>query len=78
MVLDPASNSISIPPNRHTSQEVWRWNVSFSRELPAGSPFAARAMFRDASSRDGTRALAREILMMEPTDYAAAFKGSAI
>ncbi len=35
-------------------------------------------MFVDASSRDGTRSLAREILMMEPSDYAAAFKGSAI
>jgi epoxyqueuosine reductase len=32
----------------------------------------------DAGSREGTRALAREILMMEPADYAAAFKGSAI
>ena len=40
--------------------------------------FAARAMFRDASSREGTRELAREILMMEPADYAAAFKVSAI
>ena len=40
--------------------------------------FAPRAMFLGAGSRDGTRALAREILMMEPADYAAAFKGSAI
>ena len=35
-------------------------------------------MFLGACSRDGTRALAREILMLEPADYAAAFKGSAI
>ena len=35
-------------------------------------------MFLSAGSREGTRALAREILMMEPADYAAAFKGSAI
>ena len=40
--------------------------------------FAARDLFIDAGSRDGTRALAREILMMEPADYAAAFKGSAM
>ena len=35
-------------------------------------------MFLGAGSRDGTRALTREMLMMEPADYAAAFKGSAI
>ncbi len=35
-------------------------------------------MLRDTDTRDGTRALAREILVMEPVDYAAAFKGSAI
>ena len=40
--------------------------------------FAPRAMFLDAGSREGTRALAREILMMDAADYAAAFKGSAI
>ena len=40
--------------------------------------FAPRAMFLGAGSRDDTRALAREILMMTPADYAAAFKGSAI
>ena len=52
--------------------------MSFAQALPEGSPFAARAMLRDTDARDGTRALAREILMMEPADYAAAFKGSAI
>ncbi|MDQ8173691.1 MAG: hypothetical protein P3B76_13510 [Gemmatimonadota bacterium] len=40
--------------------------------------FASREMFLDAGSREGTRALAREILMMDAADYAAAFKGSAI
>ncbi|MEP6781450.1 MAG: tRNA epoxyqueuosine(34) reductase QueG, partial [Gemmatimonadaceae bacterium] len=55
-------------------QDVCPWNVRFSRELPPNSPFAARAMFvgKDA------RTFAREILAMEPADYAAAFKGSAI
>lgn len=42
--------------------------------LPEGSPFAARAMFVD----NDARTLAREILAMEPADYAAAFKGSAV
>jgi epoxyqueuosine reductase len=58
-------------------QEVCPWNVSFTTTLREPA-FAARAMFHDAGSREGTRALAREILMMEPADYAAAFKGSAI
>ena len=40
--------------------------------------FAARALLLDGRSREGTRALAREILTMEPADYAAAFKGIAI
>ena len=52
--------------------------MKFAQELAEGSAFAPRSMFVDASSRDGTRSLAREILMMEPADYAAAFKGSAI
>ncbi len=62
----------------HSSQEVCPWNVTLAQALPEGSPFAARAMLRDTDTRDGTRALAREILMMEPADYAAAFRGSAI
>ena len=59
-------------------QEVCPWNVKFAQELAAGSPFAARELLRDAGATDGTRALACEILMMAPADYAAAFKGSAI
>jgi len=55
-------------------QEVCPWNVKFSQELPDGSAFAARAMFVDKDART----LAREILAMEPADYAAAFKGSAM
>ncbi len=62
----------------HSSQEVCPWKVKFSQELAERSAFAARAMFRDASLRGGTRALAREICMMEPMDYEAAFQGSAI
>ena len=58
-------------------QEVCPWNVSFTTTLHEPA-FAARELFAESASRDGTRALAREILMMEPTDYAAAFKGSAI
>ena len=58
-------------------QDVCPWNVSFTSALREPA-FAPRAMFRDAGSREGTRALAREILMMDAADYAAAFKGSAI
>jgi len=48
--------------------------VKFAQELAEGSPCAARAMFVDKDPRT----LAREILAMEPADYAAAFKGSAM
>ncbi len=58
-------------------QEVCPWNVSFTTTLREPA-FASRELFLDAGSRDGTRALAREILMMDAADYAAAFKGSAI
>jgi epoxyqueuosine reductase len=58
-------------------QEVCPWNVSFATTLSEPA-FRPREMFLDAGSRDGTRALAREILMMDSADYAAAFKGSAI
>jgi len=58
-------------------QEVCPWNVTFASELREPA-FASRAMFLDGGAQDGTRALAREILMMEPDDYAAAFKGSAV
>lgn len=45
---------------------------------PSPKHLASREMFLDAGSREGTRAVAREILMMDAADYAAAFKGSAI
>ncbi len=59
------------------SQEVCPWNVSFTSELREPA-FASRELFLDAGSRERTRALAREILMMDAADYAAAFKGSSI
>lgn len=64
--------------HRRTTQEVRPWNVSFAQALPEGSAFAARELFLDAGSRNGTRTLAREILMMDAADYVTAFKGSAI
>ncbi len=51
--------------------------MKFASELREPA-FASREMFLNAGSRDGTRAIAREMLMMEPDDCAAAFKGSAI
>ncbi len=60
-----------------TSQEIVSWNTSFATELKEPS-FAARELCTDIASRDGARALARELLMMKPDEYADAFKGSAI
>lgn len=57
--------------------DVCPWNVKFAREAML-KEFAPRAIFADTYDTEGTRALAREILMMTPADYAAAFKGSAI
>lgn len=58
-------------------QDVCPWNVSFAKELREPA-FAPRALFRDSAAPDGSRGLAREILMMDPADYATAFRGSAI
>lgn len=57
--------------------DVCPWNRKFARDamLPE---FAPRDMFVDATDADGVRALARELLMMSPADYATAFRGSAI
>ena len=73
----PVVSEISKRFCRHISQEVCPWNVSFTTELGEAA-FRPREMFLDAGSREGTRGLAREILMMDAADYAAAFKGSAI
>jgi epoxyqueuosine reductase len=57
--------------------EVCPWNVKFAREITLEA-FSPRDLFAESHDRKGARALAREILMMTPADYAAAFKGSAI
>jgi epoxyqueuosine reductase len=44
--------------------------VKFARELPEGSPFAAR----DAIAGKDARTLARELLAMSPVEFSAAFK----
>ena len=53
-------------------QDVCPWNVRFARELPADSPYAARAAI---AGRDA-RTLAREILAMTQEEFSAAFKNS--
>ena len=57
--------------------DVCPWTVKFARDT-AFDAFRPRELFADTHDRAGTRALAREILMMTPADYAAAFRGSAI
>lgn len=54
-------------------QDVCPWNVSFATELREVA-FASRVVFAESEPR----ALAREVLMMDAADYAAAFKGSAV
>ena len=76
-VREPVESGIAKWVYRQTSQEVCPWNVSFTTALRE-SAFAPRAMLLDAGSGEGTRALAREIDMMGPADYATAFKGRAI
>lgn len=56
----------------HSSQEVCPCNVSFARELPDGSPFAAREAL---AGKDG-RTLARELLAMSQEEFSAMFKNS--
>ncbi len=62
----PVDSGITKRYCRQTSQELCPWHVEFAQMLPEGSPFAARAISRDASSREGARALAREILILKP------------
>jgi epoxyqueuosine reductase len=68
------TNSIAIARNRHITQRLCPWNVTFARVLPAGSPYAARAVL---SGKDA-RALAADILGMEDAAYRDAFRGSAM
>ena len=53
-------------------QSCCPWNVRFSRDLPADSPFAPR----EALAGKDARALARELLLMTQDDFSRAFKGS--
>jgi epoxyqueuosine reductase len=53
-------------------QSCCPWNVRFSKELPADSPYAAR----EALAGKDARTLARELLAMEQAEFSAAFKGS--
>jgi len=51
---------------------VCPWNVKFSQELAAGSPFAAREFI---AGKDAVT-LSRELLAMSQAEFSAAFKGS--
>jgi epoxyqueuosine reductase len=53
-------------------QDVCPWNVRFARELPAGSPYAAR----EAIAGKDARTLAREILAMTQEEFSRAFSKS--
>jgi epoxyqueuosine reductase len=53
-------------------QDVCPWNVRFSRELPDPSPFAPR----DALGAIDAVAFARQLLAMQPGEFAVAFRGS--
>ena len=55
------------------SQDVCPWNVSFASDAREPA-FCPRAPVHNLEPR----ALARELLVMTPSSYAAAFKGSAI
>ena len=76
-VRRPVASGIAKWVYRQIFQEVCPWNVSFAQELRIDE-FRARKLFVERNSGEETRALAREVSMMQPADYAAAFKGSAI
>ncbi len=57
--------------------DVCPWNVKFARDAMAPA-FSPRALFVESNDRSGARTLAHALLAMSPTDYAAAFKGSAM
>jgi epoxyqueuosine reductase len=53
-------------------QDVCPWNVSFARDLPDDSPYAAR----DALTAKDARQLARELLAMPPEEFMRTFRKS--
>jgi epoxyqueuosine reductase len=57
---------------RHISQDVCPWNLKFSQELAADSPFKARSFL------DGKDAvtLAADILALDQEQFSAAFRKS--
>ncbi len=67
VVFRPVSSPISKRVYRHSSQSVCPWNVKFTTELREPA-FAPCDLVAERASRDDSRALAREILMMEPVD----------
>ena len=75
-----ASQSSAESQNGYTDRSVRRCvrGTCRSRRSFASMMLRARKLFVERNSREETRALAREVSMMQPADYAAAFKGSAI
>ncbi|MEO7361571.1 MAG: HEAT repeat domain-containing protein [Gemmatimonadaceae bacterium] len=53
-------------------QDVCPWNVRFSEQLRADSPYRPREVL----ARKDARTLARELLDMTPHEFSTAFKGS--
>ena len=68
----PVQSGISKRLYRHVSQSVCPWNLKFSQELAAGSPFAAR----DFIARRDPVTLARDILALDDEAFRAAFRKS--
>ena len=57
---------------RHISQSVCPWNVKFSQELSADSPFRAREFIAGKDART----LATDILALDQDAFSAAFRKS--
>jgi len=68
----PVSSSTIKRLYRHISQKVCPWNVKFSQELAAGSPFAAREFI---AGKDAVT-LASDILALDQAAFSAAFRKS--
>ncbi len=68
----PVESTTSKWVNGYTSQEVCPWNHRFARELPEGSPFAARELLRGKDART----LAAELLAMSQEEFSVGFRKS--